>query len=151
MTTYKALVAEYKRHYRLVVTTMFLNLMWMVLFLLVFPVPEEGSESLGTGGAIMCFVLWISLLVLYFTTLLWVLVRPKDYTMAFGSIMPWLFFIGILSFGYPWWILLLNSLVPVAVTIPAMRMVVFLNKIKVESALSTTSEETTPPKLRLYR
>ena len=144
-------MAEYEGNYRWLVTTMVLNLSWMVLFLAVFPIPEEGSESLGAGGAIMCLVLWMGLLVLYSATLLWVLVAPRDVAMASGFIMPWLFFAAILSFGYPWWVLLLNGLVPAAVTVPALRMIAFLNRLKVASAVGPTPEGKIPPMLRLYR
>ena len=116
------MLKEYRATLRTVVYAMVLNLVWIIFFLMVFPLPEETEDSMGAGGGIMCFVMWIGLMVLFSASLLWVVVKGNEIPMFFGCVLSWLFFIGIISLEYSLWMLMLNSLVPLALTVALVRM-----------------------------
>ena len=130
MTTEGEVLTEYRTRLRLVVLTMVLNLLWMIFFLPIFPVPDDTSDSIGAGGAFMCFGLWMGLLVLFSAMLLWVVVKGNEVAMVLGSIMTWLFFFGIISLGYAVWILLLNILIPMSLTASIVMMIRLTEKMR---------------------
>ena len=122
MTTYANLLADYKTRMRTVVYMMVANLVWLVLFLPVFPVPEEASESLGAGGGFMCLGLWILAMIFFAAFLVRMVLRSHEVYAVLGCMVSWAFFVALVSFGYPIWVYALNILVPGGLTIAVVRM-----------------------------
>jgi hypothetical protein len=142
-------VEEYRSNLKLIIFLMTVNLLWIILAIMIFPIPEEQSESLGTGGAFMCLGLWIGLIVTFSATLVWMAIKNSVDAATLGCLMALLFFIALISFGYSLWELLFFSIFPASLIAGVVKMLVLLQKIGEIKTFEPTTDYPVAPNFKI--
>lgn len=151
MSAQEALVRDYLRNLWLIQVLMTIVLVTIIFWPLFFPLTEEQQEGMGAGGAIMCFVFWMGLIVVFSALCIWMVVKRSRNAATSVSLAAWLLPLGIFTLGSSLLYVALSSIAPFIMSALAVQLERIARQIWPYVMPVPPEEPTVLPRLRLYR
>jgi hypothetical protein len=128
MTGYMALLETYRRNMQLIVATMALVLLSIVLLPFLFPIPEEKSESMGTGGVLFCAFWWFVVFIIYLVLMLLVITNRSETGVVMGCLLSWVqpYVLYDIHHSVP---VMISTVLPMVLTVLTIRMLWFIYQL----------------------